>query len=72
MVYHDPIASLPDLRESVEHHVCNIPQFMLPTIVKYEVLRFQMIADNGEHHIVHVLSTFVYYLYVLNKGINAT
>ena len=43
-------------------------QFMLPTTVKYEILRFQMVVDNGGHHTEHALQTFVYYLYVLNKA----
>ena len=55
MVYHVPITSLSDLKESVELHVRNIPQFMLPTTIEYEILRFQMIADNGSHRIEHVL-----------------
>ena len=40
MVYHDPITSLSDLKESVEHPVRNIPHFMMPTTVEYEILRF--------------------------------
>ena len=50
MVYRDPITSLSDLKESIEHHVRNIPQFMLLSIVEHAILGFQMIADNGRHH----------------------
>ena len=55
MVYHDPITSLSELKESVERYVRNIPQFMLSTAVEYEILLFQMVADNGGHHIEHIL-----------------
>ena len=55
MIYRDLITYLSDLKESVERHARNIPQFMLPTTVEYEILRFQVLADNGEHHIEHVL-----------------
>ena len=58
MVYHDSITSLCNLKESVECHVRNIAQFMQPTTVEYENLRFQMVEDNGGHHIEHVLQTF--------------
>ena len=67
MVYHDPITSLSDLKESVERHVHNIPQFTLPTPVEYEILRFQMVADNDGHPIEYVLGTFVYYIYICSK-----
>ena len=53
--HHDPITSLSDLKDSVKRHVRNIPQFMLPTTVEYEISRFQMVADNSEYHIEHVL-----------------
>ena len=55
MMYRDPIASLPDLKESIEHHVRNIPQFMLFSTVEYSILRFQTVEDKGRHHIEHVL-----------------
>ena len=55
IVYHNPIIPLSDLRESVECHVRNITQFMLSITVEYEILRFQVVADNGGHHIEHVL-----------------
>ena len=54
MVYHDPITSLSDLKENVERHVRNIPQFILPKLVEYEILLFQIGADNNRHHIEHV------------------
>ena len=55
MIYPTPITSLWDLKESAECHVYNIPQFMLPATVEYEILRFQMAADNDGRHIEHVL-----------------
>lgn len=55
MVYRDPITSLSDLKESIERHVRNIPQFMLLSTVEHAILRFQTVADNGGHHIEHVL-----------------
>ena len=55
MVYRDPIISLSDFKESIERHVRNIPQFMLLSTVEYAILHFQMVADNGGHHIEHVL-----------------
>ena len=55
MVYHDPITSLSDFKESLERHVRNIPQFMLPTTIEYEILRLQMVKDNDGHHIEHLL-----------------
>ena len=42
-------------KERVERHMRSIPQFMLPTTVEYEILHFQMVADNGGHHIECVL-----------------
>ena len=68
MIYPTSITSLSDLKESVERHVYNIPQFMQPATVKYEILHFQMAVDNAGHHIGHVLQPFVDYLYVLNKA----
>ena len=67
IVYRDPITSLSDLRENIECHVRNILQFMLLSIVEYAILSFQMVADNGGHHIEHVLKTFVDYLCNFNK-----
>ncbi|GFW93719.1 hypothetical protein TNCV_4542461 [Trichonephila clavipes] len=55
MVYCDPIASLSDLKESIERHVRNIPQCMLLSTVEHAILRFQMVADNGRQNIEHVL-----------------
>ena len=55
MVYRDPITSLSDLKENVERHVRNIPQFMLHSTVEYAILRFKMVADNSGHPIEHVL-----------------
>ena len=55
MVYPDPITSLSKLKEIVKRHVRNTPQFMLLTTVEYEILRFQILADNDGHHIEHVL-----------------
>ena len=46
----------------------NIPQFIVPTTSQYEILRFQMIADNGGHHIEHVFQRLVDYLCALNKA----
>ena len=54
MVYRDSITSLSDLKESVVHHVRNIPQFMLFSTVEFSVLRFQMVAGNGGHRVHHV------------------
>ena len=67
-VYRDRITSLSDLKESVESYMCNIPQFLLHSTVEHAILLFQMVADNGGHHIEHVLYTFVDYLYILNKA----
>ena len=50
MVYRDLITSLSDLKESIERHLCNIPQFMVLSTVEYAILRL----DNIEHHIEHV------------------
>ena len=55
MVYCDPITSLSDLKENIEHHVHKIPQFMLFSIVEYVILPFQMVADKDGHYIEHVL-----------------
>ena len=55
MIYRDPITSLPELNESIEHHVLNIPQFMQLSLVERVILRFQMVAENGGHHIEHAL-----------------
>ena len=52
----DPISFLSDLKENLERApVRNIPQFMLLSTVEYAFLRFEMVADNDEHHIEHVL-----------------
>ena len=55
MVYRDPITSLSDLKENIDRHVRIIPQMMLLSTVEYEILRFQMVADNGGHHNEHAL-----------------
>ena len=55
MVYHNLITSLSDLKESVKCYMRSIPQFMLCTTVEYEILGFQMVADNDGHVIGHVL-----------------
>ena len=55
MVYNDLLTLLSDHKESVERHVRNILRFMLPIVVEYEILRFQIVADNNEHHIEYVL-----------------
>ena len=55
MVNCDPITSLTDLKESIECHVLNIPQFMQLSTVEHVILRFRMVADNGGHHIEYVL-----------------
>ena len=67
MVYRDPITILSDLKENVERHVRKFPQIMLLLTIEYVILRFQMVADNGGHHIELVLYTFVDYLCVFNK-----
>ena len=41
-VYRDPITSLSDFIEMIEHHVRNIPQFILPSIEEHTFLRFQI------------------------------
>ena len=55
MVYRDPIISQSNLKENIEGYVRNILQFMLLLTVEYVILRFQMVADSGGHHIEHVL-----------------
>ena len=55
MVYRDPNTFLSDFKESVERHVCNIPQFMQPATAENEILLFQIVADKGGHRIEHVL-----------------
>ena len=55
MVYRDPISYLSDLKESIERHVRNIPQFILLSTDEHAFIRFHMIADNGGRHIKHVL-----------------
>ena len=55
MVHRDPITSQSELKENVECHVPNIPQFLLLSTVEYAILRFRMAADNGGHHIEHIL-----------------
>ena len=67
MVYRDPITSLSDFKESIERHMCNIPQFLLLSSFEHAILRFQMVVDNGGYLIDHVLYRFVDYLYVFNK-----
>ena len=67
MVYRSCITSQSDDKENAERHMRNIPQFMLFSTVEYAILRFLMVADNGEQHIEHVLQFFVDYLYVFNK-----
>ncbi|GFT63620.1 hypothetical protein TNCV_870641 [Trichonephila clavipes] len=52
---HGPIKSLSDLKESIERHVRNIPQFMLLSKVERVILRSLMVADNGRRHIEHDL-----------------
>ena len=68
MIYRDPIISLTDLKENIERHVGNIPQFKLLSTVEHGILRFQMETGNGGCDIEHVLYTFVDYLYVLIKA----
>ena len=55
MVSRDSITSLSGLKESIEHHVRNIPQFMLLSTVEHAILCLPMEAYNGGHHIEHVL-----------------
>ena len=55
MVYCDSFTSVSNLKESIERHVRNIPQFMLLLTVEHAILRYQMVAVIGRHHIVHVL-----------------
>ena len=55
MVYSDPITSQSDLKENVERHVFNILQFKLLSTIEYAILCFQMVGNNGGHHIEHVL-----------------
>ena len=58
----DPITFISDLKDRVERRVLNISQVMLPRTIDYEILRFQMIVDYGEHQIGHVLKFFLNYL----------
>ena len=51
MVYRDHVTSLFNLKESIERHVNNILQFTLLPAVEHAILHFQMVADNGGHHI---------------------
>ena len=53
MVYRELITSLSDFKDSIERYVHNILQFMLLSTVEHDIL--QMVADNGGHHIEHVL-----------------
>ncbi|GFW18240.1 uncharacterized protein TNCV_4007791 [Trichonephila clavipes] len=46
MVCRNPIPFLSDVKESIERHVFDIPQFMLLSTVENDILRFQMVADN--------------------------
>ena len=69
MVYRDNSVSLFNLKESVESHVHSISQFTLLSAVEHAILRFRMVADNGGHHIEHVLKIFVDYFYLFNKPI---
>ena len=48
MVFRDPILYLSSLNENIERHVRKILQFS-------SIFRFQMVADNGGHHIEYVL-----------------
>ena len=68
MVHRDPISSLSDFEESIEHHVRNIPLFMQLSTVEPAILRFKMVTDSGGSFFEHVLCTFVDFLYVLNKA----
>ena len=54
MVYSNPITSLSDYKANVERHMHKIPQFMLLLIVECSILRLQIVADSGGHHIEHV------------------
>ncbi|GFU69996.1 hypothetical protein TNCV_2984231 [Trichonephila clavipes] len=62
MVYDAPITSLSDLKESIECHTHNIPQFMLLSRVEHAVLRFQMvfIKTIEAEKKTHMVSTYLY------------
>ena len=66
MVHHYPMTSLSDVKESIERHVRNIPQFMLLSAVEHAILSFQMVADNGDHHIEHCKLLYIIYIFLIN------
>ncbi|GBN41737.1 hypothetical protein AVEN_192270-1 [Araneus ventricosus] len=56
VVYGDPVANLTELKNRITQHIHNITTETLRSVVEHAVLSFQLIGENGGHHIEHFLS----------------
>ncbi|GFX71239.1 uncharacterized protein TNCV_3410091 [Trichonephila clavipes] len=55
LVSSDQPRTLPDLKDSISRHVLDISHNTLRSMVKYAILRFQIVAENDGHHVEHLL-----------------
>ncbi|GFU94574.1 uncharacterized protein TNCV_1265451 [Trichonephila clavipes] len=46
---------LPDLKDSISRHVLNMSQNTLRSTVEHATLRFQIVAENDDHHVEPLL-----------------
>ena len=55
IVYGDKLNSLAELKAMIYRDACNIPPDMLRATIKNAVMRFNLLSENGCHHIEHAL-----------------
>ncbi|GBL93012.1 hypothetical protein AVEN_54648-1 [Araneus ventricosus] len=56
VVYGDPIANLAELKYGNTQQIHNIASETLRSVLEHDVLRFQLIRENGGEHIENFLS----------------
>ncbi|GBN41243.1 hypothetical protein AVEN_52362-1 [Araneus ventricosus] len=56
VVYGGLIANLAELKNRIKQHIHNITTETFRSVVEHDVLRFQLIGENGGQHIEHFLS----------------
>ncbi|GBL59710.1 hypothetical protein AVEN_155745-1, partial [Araneus ventricosus] len=55
IVFSTPIAHLAELKARIAQHILKVTPETLRSVVEHAVSRFQLVAENGEQHIEHVL-----------------
>ena len=55
VVFSTPIAHLTKLKTRIPQHILNVTPKTLLLVVEHALSLFQLLSENGEHHIKHFL-----------------